>query len=135
MRNLSSVHFFIESLIRLNQGYGLRVAPGFSPTVSNTNFISNTGSAAYLYYTSSNPGDPQLVNSAGTGNGVNGIRAGGIMSGTVSWGVNPDLPYVVDVLAVGSAGALDIAPGTVVKFNDSGSDLTVTGSLTALQPI
>ena len=56
------------------------------------------------------------------------------MAGTVSfnqtWYANLD--YVVEgTLTINAGAALTVQPGTVVKFNDTGSGITVNGALVA----
>jgi len=121
-----------HSHVRLNRGYGLRVAAGASPTITSTTFTSNTSYAAYVSYASSSPSNPQFVNSAGSGNGYDGIQVSGTISGTVHWTANANFPYIVyGGLTVDEGASLTLDPTTVVKFENSASRLTVRGTLTA----
>jgi RHS repeat-associated protein len=121
-----------HSHVRLNQGYGLRLAAGASPTITSTTFTSNTSYAAYVSYASSSPSNPQFVNNAGSGNQYNGVGVSGAISGTVHWMENSQFPYIIgDVVSVDSGASLAIDPPTVVKFNWSNGELHVRGTLTA----
>jgi hypothetical protein len=84
-----------NSTIRQNLGHGLRVAPGYAPTITNTQFISNTAYAVYTQFSSTDPGYPLQASNSGTGNRTNGIRVRGTITRTITWMANDSLPYVI----------------------------------------
>lgn len=105
-------------------------------TVSDTQFISNTSYAVYLYLK-----DTTLLggNNSGSGNGKNGIALFGTLGQDTELPVNPGFPYILPAeLRVNSGVTLTVLPNSVIKL-ESGARLDVWGELraegTAAQPV
>lgn len=116
-----------------NAADGLELTPSIAPTLDNIVSSNNTGRAIAI---NTNPGSvPNTI--SGSGNGTNGIYLSGSLGTGYSdrkwtWGDNPTLPYIVGNVVCASPDSLELAAGTVVKFNAAGSNLQITGAAARL---
>ncbi|MFN0151665.1 MAG: FlgD immunoglobulin-like domain containing protein [bacterium] len=108
---------------------GLEVVPTNPPAFDA---IAANNNAAYGVRVTQNPGSFP-GNITGSGNGVNGIYVTGSLGGPApnqqwSWGANPSFPYVVGQLDCTGPDSLQIAAGSVVKFDASSSYLHINAA-------
>jgi len=99
------------------------------PTLVNNVFNDNGGHGAVIEY--DNGATAQISGNSGSGSTYGGIGMEGTIDGTVTWGANSGLPYIVGHLDVAAGASLSISPGTVVKFRGQHAQLDVGGTLTA----
>jgi parallel beta-helix repeat protein len=138
-----------DNMIVQNAGYGLHLRNQSAPTVQRNWILDNTAGGIKLEGTSAGTiADNRLWGNTGYAvymdascypafsgneayyNDVNGVRVSGNVTFNQTWTAN--LVYVVEGgLTVNSGPALTLQPGTVVKFKDTGSYLTVNGALIA----
>ncbi len=117
---------FRNLTIEDNAGDGLAVVATTPPVLEALQVNNNSGMAIKI---TGAPGDVPLGLS-GTGNGLNAIYVDDQLGGdslpqTWTWDANPNFPVVVNRLEIQNGNVLRVAPGAVVKFNDSGAYLRV----------
>ena len=139
-----------DNTINQNSGYGLHVRNNSSPSIQRNVIIDNA--AGGLHYESTSAGtltdnviwgntgyavdmdtscQPMFANNSAFYNDVNGAH---VTTGNVTFSQTwyADLPYVIEGdVTINSGLALTLTPGTVVKFKDTTSSLTVNGALIA----
>ncbi|MEI8167243.1 MAG: hypothetical protein WCG26_12735, partial [Chloroflexales bacterium] len=121
-------------------------------TLSHTDFISNTGFAAYVSLSGASF-TPTLSANSASGNGTNGIAVAGNLTGTSVLPGTAGIPYVIEGISLDASGGLTIqtgallvvnyainisagsgltiAPGVILKFSNPFAGVTVVGTLTA----
>jgi len=109
-----------------NDNGGVRLAGTSAPTIVDNDIWGNGGYAVYMDATCY----PTFSGNTAHYNENNGVRVNGTVSFNQTWHAN--LTYVIEGgLTIDSGPALTLEPGTVVKFKDPGSYLTVNGALVA----
>jgi len=109
-----------------NTSDGVRLASTSAPTIADNTLWGNGGYAVYMDATCY----PTFSGNSAHYNAVNGVRVSGSVTFNQTW--YADLVYVVEGgLTVNAGPALTLQPGTVVKFKDTTSYLTVNGALIA----
>ena len=108
--------------------YGVHLSGSSAPVITNNSFLDNDR-AIYL------PGVVPATISGNTVTGSSGDNAGIYVHGTLAADAtlvsNAGMPYVFNGVTVSAGKTLTIQPGTIVKFENSGSKLTVNGTLIA----
>uniref|UniRef100_UPI0013EA48BD right-handed parallel beta-helix repeat-containing protein n=1 Tax=Candidatus Chloroploca sp. Khr17 TaxID=2496869 RepID=UPI0013EA48BD len=102
-----------HSTIRNNNGDGLRIAAGYSSfTSAHNSFANNTYGVRVGINASFDDNTSTFAD-----NGLDVYLTGGTITEPVTWNLNPAYSFFVsNDITVGATGALDILPGTVVKF-------------------
>ncbi|GIW91484.1 MAG: hypothetical protein KatS3mg109_1916 [Pirellulaceae bacterium] len=138
-----------DNLIVQNAGYGLHIRNQAEPAVQHNWILDNTDGGIKLEDTSAGTiADNRLWGNSGYAvymdascyptfsgneayyNEVNGVRVSGDVTFNQTW--YADLVYVIEGgLTINSGPTLTLQPGTVVKFKDTDSYLTVNGALIA----
>jgi len=122
--------YFANLFAEYNAADGIEVAPVF-PSVFDGITANNNG--GYGIRVTQGPGSFP-ANLSGSGNGVNGVYVTGSLGGALladqkwSWGANPSFPYVVGNVTCAGPDSLEIAAGAVVKFDATGSWMSITGA-------
>ncbi|MBI2415462.1 MAG: right-handed parallel beta-helix repeat-containing protein [Candidatus Kerfeldbacteria bacterium] len=131
-------------------GYGIYVTSSANPIVANNTFTENTngiyvtGSSAptvtdntfteniYPISLDTVTSGMTLTGNTGSGNTYDAILLSGETAGDFTLNMANDLPYVFENFTVSSSNTLTINQGMVVKFLDTSSYVTVSGTLDAV---
>jgi hypothetical protein len=98
-------------------------------TLTHTDFLSNTGVAAYVSLSGASF-TPTLNANSASGNGTNGLALSGTFTGTSLLPGTAGMPYVADWLTINAGGNLTIQAGAILKFSNPFAGVTVFGTLT-----
>ncbi len=147
---INSSSMITNNIIRYNANNAIYVSSG-TPTISN-NIITDNTKGLYVYGGSPVVQDNSFSNStswhlvhypsatpsysgnsfSGTGGGGILVDQGSIFSGDITWNnlQNLNWPYVVTgIVTVSNGATLRLPAGTVLKFQSTGTTLTVNGIL------
>ncbi len=109
-----------------NTAGGIRLELNSTGSIANNRLWGNTGYAVYMDTSCY----PTFSSNEAQYNEVNGVRVSGSVTFNQTW--YADLPYVIEGgVTINTGPALTLQPGTIVKFRDTGSSLTVNGALIA----
>jgi len=115
-----------DNIIRLN-AIGIKAENGATPNIINNSFVNNTSYAAYLGVGAI----ASIQGNTSSGNTCKGICINGTLTADSRLINNPGIPYIVSNVTISEGVTLTIDPGTIVKFQSTGSNLTVNGALSA----
>ena len=124
-------HLLISnSTFATSSSYGLGLSGG-TLSISTTTLNNNLSGAAFMNLTAG--GTFAHATTTDTGNGTNGIVVSGTVNGNAEWtkdrSVSP-IPYVpLNTVTVAAGKALTIDPGVVIKFANSASGLSISGTI------
>ncbi len=118
----------IESNTISSNIYGIVADATSMPTIRNNIFTNNS-----IYSINLAGGHIGAIeNNTVSGGAYAGIYVNGAITTNSTFANNPLMPYIFGQVTIGTGVTVSIAPGTVVKFQNTSSNLIVNGTLTAL---